>query len=47
MQSLIVSLALPHLGLLLMNYGIMELSLEAVDLFKLLIHLELLVCLPI
>jgi hypothetical protein len=30
-----------------MDYGIMELPLEGVDLFKLLIHLELLICLSI
>jgi len=47
MQSLIVSLALPHLGLLLVHHGIVELPLEGVDLFQLLIHLELLVCLSI
>ena len=47
MKSLIVSLALPHLGLLLMDYGIVELPLEGVDIFELFIHLELLICLSI
>ena len=47
MQPLIVCLALPQLGLLLMNYGVVELPLEGVDLFELLIHPELLVRLSI
>jgi len=47
MQSLIVCLALPQLGLLLMYDGVVELPLEGVDLFKLLIHPELLVCLSV
>ena len=47
MQPLIVCLALPQLGLLLMDDGVVELPLEGVDLFELLIHPELLVRLSI
>ena len=47
MQSLIVCLALPQLGLLFMNDGVVELPLKGVDLFELFVHPEFLVCLSI
>jgi hypothetical protein len=47
MKTLVVSLTLSHLGLLLMNYGVMELSLKSVYLFELLVHLELLISLAV